>query len=64
MRMRTLDLLLLLMLRTLLSKSLHDASLLWPFIASVTKNPIQTNLKISKRSDIMASELKHSNLLQ
>ena len=32
MRMRTLDLLLLLMLRTLLSKSLHDASFLWPFL--------------------------------
>ena len=32
MRIRTLDLLLLLMLRTLLSKSLHDASFLWPFL--------------------------------
>ena len=34
------------------------------FVASTTDNRIQTNLNISKYSNIMAFELKHSNLLQ
>ena len=34
------------------------------FIASATSNRIQTNLKISKHSNIMALELKNLNLLQ
>ena len=34
------------------------------FIASASSNRIQTNLKISKHSNIMELELKHSNLLQ
>ena len=34
------------------------------FDASATNNRIQTNLKISKHSNIMAFELKHLNLLQ
>ena len=34
------------------------------FIASATNNRIQTDLKISKHSNIMAFELKHLNLLQ
>ena len=34
------------------------------FIASFTNNQIQINLKISKHSNIMAFELKRSNVLQ
>ena len=34
------------------------------FIASTINNRTQTNLKISKDSNIMEFELKHSNLLQ
>ena len=34
------------------------------FVASATNNRIQTNLKISKHSNIMEFELKHLNLLQ
>ena len=34
------------------------------FITSATNNRIQTNLKISKQSNIIAFELKHSSLLQ
>ena len=34
------------------------------FVASATNNRIETNLKISKHSNIIAFELKHLNLLQ
>ena len=54
-------------LRTLFSnsKSLHDASFLWPFfIATATNSRMETNLKISKHSNVMAFKLKHLNLLQ
>ena len=34
------------------------------FIASATNSQIETNLKISKHSNIIAFELKHSNLPQ